>query len=171
MLPAFGAPESRALFPIYSRCAESITTRWRDQLFDTPDQSCEFNVTTWLSCATLDAIGEAAFDHKFGAIDQEDEFVNAYRGLPWSLSFPYEVLVYIYDRLPSYRFREVAPRFARQMLANKDVTLAKGSSSVMTILVRANNSQNEQSKLTDYEMPLTDEPSFKLGPIRTRKAP
>ncbi|THH29033.1 hypothetical protein EUX98_g5156 [Antrodiella citrinella] len=175
MSPAFGAPESRALFPIFSRCAESIMTRWKDQLFDTPDQSSEFNVTTWLSCATLDAIGEAAFDHKFGTIDnQQSEFINAYRGLlikahghpkdrkiifhSLSRFFPLEFLIFIYNRLPYYRFvhwnREVAHKFARQMLADKDAALAKGADNhdVMTILVRANNSENEQRKLTDYEM-------------------
>lgn len=88
--------------------------------------------------------------------------------------------MFLYDRLPAYSFlhknREVAHKFARQMLADKDVALAKGSNShdIMSIIgacdlsfsllfaafdinfccsiVRANVSEDERSRLTDYEM-------------------
>ncbi|THH17599.1 hypothetical protein EUX98_g9099 [Antrodiella citrinella] len=175
MMPAFGMPESKALFPIFSRCADSITTRWKDQLFDVAGQSTIFNINKWVSCATLDAIGEAAFDHKFGAIDdQEGEFIRSYQSLMiktfgsqkdgriifQSLArfVPSKVLVYFYDHLPSFGFlrwnRAVAHKFAREMIANKDLALAKGTSShdVMSILVRANNTEDEKKKLSELEM-------------------
>lgn len=53
---------------------------------------------------------------------------------------PYCVLVFIYDHLPAFSFlhknREVAHKFARQMLADKDAALARGkdSNDVMSIL-------------------------------------
>lgn len=76
MSPAFGAPESRALFPIFNRSAEAvsvvpnplsadfnlgwsqITLRWKDLLFCSPTGTVALDVSDWLSRATLDAIGE-----------------------------------------------------------------------------------------------------------------
>ncbi|THH31663.1 hypothetical protein EUX98_g2562 [Antrodiella citrinella] len=92
MLPAFGAPESKALVPIFSKCAQSITTKWKDQLFDVPGQLKVYNIPNWLSFATMDAIGEAAFDYSFGSIEnQDDEFVKAYQNM-----------VYVHTVMPPY---------------------------------------------------------------------
>lgn len=78
MSPAFGVPESRALFPIFNRCAESvsargiisctlrstcltqwqITLKWKDLLFRSSSDAVALNLSEWLSRATLDAIAE-----------------------------------------------------------------------------------------------------------------
>ncbi|TCD61631.1 hypothetical protein EIP91_008155 [Steccherinum ochraceum] len=174
MLPAFGTPESKALFPIFVRNAEAITTRWRDQLFDSPEGKM-FNIPTWVSCATLDAIGEAAFDHTFGAIDnQTSDFVKSYQSLliksfasptdgriimqNLSRYLPVNFVIWLYDHLPLYKLlrknREVAHKFGKEILASKDAALAKGADShdLLAIIVRSNMSENERSKLTDYEV-------------------
>ncbi|THH31652.1 hypothetical protein EUX98_g2557 [Antrodiella citrinella] len=175
MQPAFGAPESKALFPIFSRCAESISAKWRDQLLDSSGQVSVFNMPTWISNAALDAIGEAAFDYNFGAINNEgNDFSRSYQSLmvhayssPPDLKIildslarfiPYTVLVFIYDHLPALRMlhenREEAHKFARQVLADKDAALAKGhhSRDILSILVRANNSEDASRRMTETEM-------------------
>lgn len=76
MLPAFGAPESKALLPIFSRhaaevglrlhCArqtfiyKQVTAIWKDMLSTIEKGSCVINVGKPIARASLDAIGEGA---------------------------------------------------------------------------------------------------------------
>ncbi|KAG5715508.1 hypothetical protein E4T56_gene17644, partial [Termitomyces sp. T112] len=84
MLPGFGAPESKAFIPIFQKVGGELTAQWTDILASSPDQTAEFNVASWLSRATMDSIGEAAFDYQFGALSQSDnQFMKAYFGLMW----------------------------------------------------------------------------------------
>ncbi|KAH8103445.1 cytochrome P450 [Cristinia sonorae] len=177
MLPAFGTPESKALFPIFSRCAAKITTKWKDMLFDAPGQTSIFNVTNWLSFATMDAIGEAAFDHNFGSIDnQGGEMVRVYQTLlvstfgklsdgkvffmNMSRFIPLPLLELFYAYMPGIGMdlvkqnRATSHAFAREMIRNKSEALTdgKGSHDIMSILVKANHSENEKTKLSEFEM-------------------
>src|SRR5882757_3921714 len=78
MLPAFGGPESKAFFPLFKSCAESVGTevtryslntheqryfsqmsnKWMDIISNSKEQSAVLDVSPWLSRAAMDAIGE-----------------------------------------------------------------------------------------------------------------
>ncbi|KAH9949310.1 cytochrome P450 [Amylocystis lapponica] len=177
MLPAFGGPEARALLPIFTHYAEQITIKWRDILTSLPNQSSIFNIPLWIAPATLDAIGEAAFDYKFGALESsENELGRAYANLfagifssPTKLTLfmqsiahyvPMPLLELLYDYLPGKgldKAREnhrAAFKVAEELLASKsqDLLLGKGNRDVMSILVRANASEDKKTQLTHYEM-------------------
>ncbi|THH16007.1 hypothetical protein EUX98_g9372 [Antrodiella citrinella] len=177
MLPAFGTPETKALLPIFSKCAQSITAKWKDQLFDTSDQTNVYNIPSWLSSATLDAIGEAAFDHQFNSLDnQEDEFIKGYQnmfietfgGLSESKVFflgvsrfiPLPLLEMFYAHVPglgldpTIKNRKLAHKFAKEMIASKSeaIDVGNGRHDVMSILLTANKAHNTKTGLTDYEM-------------------
>ncbi|KAK0461023.1 cytochrome P450 [Desarmillaria tabescens] len=82
MLPGFGAPECKSFIPIFQRTGSELVAKWTDILAGSPSQSVEMNVATWLSRATMDSLGEAAFDYQFGALAQRDnELMKAYFGL------------------------------------------------------------------------------------------
>ncbi|KAF9235249.1 cytochrome P450 [Melanogaster broomeanus] len=66
--PAFGPQESKALLTIFTRCAESVSAKWTEILSDSSGEKAIVNVHAWLSHAFLDAIGEAGFGVRFGAV-------------------------------------------------------------------------------------------------------
>ncbi|KAI0074875.1 cytochrome P450 [Panus rudis PR-1116 ss-1] len=176
MLPAFGQNEAKALIPIFSRYADAIVTRWKDLLSDSPKESSEFNIPFWLSNATLDAIGEAAFDYSFGVMDNANhELAQTYRtlmteGMPPPSSgkilfqeltrfIPPRITYFIYDLLPAPAFkvlrhnRDVAHKIARELIGKAgDINDRRGSRDIMSILVRANMSQSRANRLTDEEL-------------------
>ncbi|OJA21638.1 hypothetical protein AZE42_12192 [Rhizopogon vesiculosus] len=152
MLPGFGGPESKAFFPLFKGCAESMSNKWMDIINTSKDQSAVINVAAWLTRATLDAVGEAAFDAHFGSIDNnESALVRAYTNMMTdvfaSLSdgqiFFQGVSKYIPLRILRYlgetgngprllRMREagsVISTVARQMVEDKSEMLLQGEGS------------------------------------------
>ncbi|KAH9922548.1 cytochrome P450 [Amylocystis lapponica] len=177
MLPAFGGPEARALLPIFTHYAEQITIKWRDILTSLPNQSSTFNIPLWIAPATLDAIGEAAFDYKFGALESSDNelgraYANLFAGIfssPTKLTLflqsvahyvPMPILELLYDYLPGKGLdkardnHRVAFKVAEELLASKsqDLLLGRGNRDIMSILVGANASEDKKAQLTHYEM-------------------
>lgn len=57
MLPGFGPKESKAFFPIFQDCAESIRMKWSESIGNGNGQSVVIDVLSWLSRGALDAIG------------------------------------------------------------------------------------------------------------------
>lgn len=58
MLPAFGAPESKVLLPLFTRSAEAVSMKWKDMLLTAPVHAQEINIPLWISRAAMNAIGE-----------------------------------------------------------------------------------------------------------------
>ncbi|KZT29933.1 cytochrome P450 [Neolentinus lepideus HHB14362 ss-1] len=180
MLPAFGGPEARALFPVFKKISQELVARWKDVIFqDTNSQSesAVFNIPRWLSRATLDAIGEAAFDYQFGALDNaETELGKAYAnvsmtffGIPtfsriFSIALmdclPSWLVLKLFATLPNQRYRQmcytsdVSKRVAKRLVQEKRgaVELGKASRDVMSLLVKANASTNPKAQLSDEEL-------------------
>ncbi|KAL4255528.1 Cytochrome P450 superfamily protein [Pleurotus pulmonarius] len=62
-LPGFGNREARSFLPIFFSTANKLGEKWKDMISASGfNSSMVVNVPCWLSRATLDAIGEAAFD-------------------------------------------------------------------------------------------------------------
>ncbi|OAX35978.1 cytochrome P450 [Rhizopogon vinicolor AM-OR11-026] len=157
--PGFGAPESKAFLPLFQGCAESLSNKWMDIITNSKEQSAVLNIPAWLSRATLDAIGQAAFDVRFGSIDnKESALARAYSnmmndifGSPSNGQILFrEISKYIPDRILQcltetsnnpriQRAREVASlatSLAKQMVTDKAEMLleGKGSRDVFSLL-------------------------------------
>ncbi|TFK45416.1 cytochrome P450 [Heliocybe sulcata] len=178
MLPAFGGPESKALFPVFKSISEGLVSHWNDVISSSEDKaSVVVNAPWWLSRATLDAIGEAAFDYKFGALDDVDtQLKRAYSNIILTLFgnpstprvfleacseyLPTGPLVWLFNTLPFRRFvrlREACRASvdtAASLVKEKGQALleGRGNKDVMSLLVKANASTNEKAKLTDDEL-------------------
>ncbi|KAJ8584424.1 cytochrome P450 [Rhizopogon salebrosus TDB-379] len=177
MLPGFGAPESKAFLPLFKGCAESMSDKWMDIINNSEEWSVEFNIPAWLSRATLDAIGEAAFDVRFGSIDNsENALAHAYGSMVADAFgspsdgqvFIQGVSKYIPTRILEYlgettknpritRLREtgkIATSVAKEMAKDKAEMLmqGKGSRDVFSLLIKANMDADAKSKLTEEEM-------------------
>ncbi|KDQ64164.1 hypothetical protein JAAARDRAFT_201555 [Jaapia argillacea MUCL 33604] len=177
MLPAFGGPESKALFPIFRSTVQQLMELWKDSISNDGGQSSVLNVPFWLGRATLDAIGEAAFDYKFGALDGSDsELGPAYNNLfsdafalPSTLKIfiqsatkyiPIPVIRAAYNKLPVESLKRIrgtsdlANKVAKDLVETKGEALLHGKASrdVMTLLVKANASTNAKAQLSEIEM-------------------
>ncbi|KAF5321513.1 hypothetical protein D9619_001359 [Psilocybe cf. subviscida] len=180
MLPGFGAPESKSFVPIFRRVASELTAQWTDILASSPDQSAVINVATWLSRATMDSIGEAAFDYQFGALANTDnEFMKAYFGLMQvyistsdTLGSPSRSVIFKQNILPIWvlnlmskysRARnlvharytaKLANALTRQLVEDKSEALlqGKGNKDILSLLVKANASEEAKTRLTEEEI-------------------
>lgn len=174
MLPGFGAPESKAFVPIFRKVGAELTAQWMDIIASSVDQSAVLNVASWLSRATMDSIGEAAFDYQFGALAQTDNaFMMAYSGLmsdtlgspPKSAILMQTLLpVWILQLISKYSWRKrlvharhtakLANAVARALVDSKADALlqGKGNKDILSLLVKANTSEGSATQLTDGEM-------------------
>ncbi|PIL33716.1 cytochrome P450 [Ganoderma sinense ZZ0214-1] len=177
MLPAFGSPESKALLPVFRHYAEQVTLKWKDLLAGSSGESIKMNVHDYIAPATLEAIGEAAFNYKLGVLDNEaSELGKAYSNLVMSIFsapsnakifmqnvahyVPMAIQEYLYDNLPGKGLdkaranRVAAHKVANQLLEEKNEALATGKAArdVMSILVRENSLETGASRLTHQEI-------------------
>ncbi|KAG1824493.1 cytochrome P450 [Suillus subaureus] len=177
MLPGFGGPESKAFLLLFKNCAESMSNKWMEIIGDSKEGSVVFNIPAWLSRATLDAIGEAAFDVRFSSIDNnESALARSYRnvmtdtfGSPSDGEVLFqEISKYIPPQIMEYfvekgknprvtRMREtgdLATSVAKQLVKDKAEMLleGKGSRDVFSLLVKANMDTDAKAKLTEEEL-------------------
>ncbi|KAJ3857523.1 cytochrome P450 [Lentinula lateritia] len=172
MLPGFGAPECKAFVPIFRKAASALVEQWNDLL--AIDQSVELNVASWLSRATMDSLGEAAFDYHFGALEnKENELMKAYFGLMSdTLGQPSRQAIFTQTVMPVWYLRlmsrysntrrmvharytaELANDIGQSLIDMKSEALLYGKENkdILSLLVKANASENPTSRLTDEEM-------------------
>ncbi|TRM57158.1 cytochrome P450 [Schizophyllum amplum] len=80
MLPGFGSNESTTYVPSFSRKATRMADKWV-QMIQGEDHAI-VDVPFWTARATLDALGEAALDYQFNALDDmSNELAKAFSGL------------------------------------------------------------------------------------------
>ncbi|EPQ55423.1 cytochrome P450 [Gloeophyllum trabeum ATCC 11539] len=176
MLPAFGGPEAKALFPVFRKHAQEASGSHLEPgaYAEALDISAVFNIPSWMSRATLDAIGEAAFDYQFDSLRNGDsELGKAYEvvnitlfGIQSTFRVLYDALM---DRLParivekfftvwpSRRFRmmvntaEVSTRVAKQLVTDKREAIGLGRNS-KDVMMKGNLSTNPKARLSDEEL-------------------
>ncbi|KAJ3929934.1 MAG: cytochrome P450 [Lentinula lateritia] len=178
MLPGFSAPEAKHLLPFFSSCAAALCSRWTDILSASSEQCQVFNVADWISRATLDAIGQAAFDYDFGATNNQDtELSKHYQNLmiktfgtpsktallmlDLSRYIPLSVMEFLDNHNPRFslihRVNNLAHVTAKYLVDMKSGLLLEGKNKkdIMSLLaVKANKeaSQNPKLQLSEEEL-------------------
>jgi len=177
LLPGFGGPESKAFLSVFKGCAESMSAKWMDIIGSSRDQKVVFNIPAWLSRATLDAIGQAAFDVEFGTIQNDEHPLAKKYGNMMSDTFgglspqqifirtaskfvPVWILEWMADHGSNPRLKRVretkkmAMKVAKEMVEEKAETLleGKGSRDIFSLLVKANMDAEAKNKMTEDEM-------------------
>ncbi|KAF9528519.1 cytochrome P450 [Crepidotus variabilis] len=174
MLPGFGAPESKGLVPIFQRVASQLTEQWNDILASSPDQSAVVNVSKWLSRATMDCLGEAAFDYQFGALaNTNNDFMKSYMGLMNdTLGSPPKPAIFMQAVLPVWvlqliskfspaknvvhaRHTEVLANAITQQLVDSKMEAFRqgaGEKDILSLLVQANAASDQVNRLTEEEI-------------------
>ncbi|KAJ8521421.1 hypothetical protein ONZ45_g1869 [Pleurotus djamor] len=150
-----------------------LTQKWKDQI---QAKDSKFNVSRWLARATLDAIGEAAFDFNFEAIDNGNgELTKSFDNLfadsvlhppRWDVLFkalwryiPTPILQLVeYIPTKEYRrfknFKKLVKRVAKELIDEKAhiEVPAETSRDVMSVLVKANVSEDPKRQLDEDEI-------------------
>ncbi|KDQ23674.1 hypothetical protein PLEOSDRAFT_1048605, partial [Pleurotus ostreatus PC15] len=173
MNPAFRTLELRGFLPLFQGVASRMTSAWKDQIQSGDNK---INVTPWLARTALDAIGGAAFNYQFGALDNaqnelrmclDNLFCDTLPSRPnWDVLFkalwryiPLPILQLVeYMPTKEYRrfrqFRNVCRSVAKQLiiLVRNDIRIAKPKRDLMNVLVRANASEDPKRQLDEDEV-------------------
>ncbi|KAF9779010.1 cytochrome P450 [Thelephora terrestris] len=178
MAPAFGVFEAKALYPCFVRCSNSLAEKWHETLSTAGSgRAAIIDVHSWLSKATLDAIGAGAFDYDFGALENTDnKFTKSYANLLFDLFgksskgrllfmdsfkwFPKGFCSWLLDRDKSQgvaRVREnrsYAHEVASKLIEDKKKELEDGTSrkDLLSLLVKANSALRPDWRLSDDEI-------------------
>ncbi|KAG7439055.1 cytochrome P450, partial [Guyanagaster necrorhizus] len=150
LLPGFGGPETRFYAPVFFTHAGKLVSKWKELISTSDNQSVVIDIPSWTSRATLDAIGEAAFDYQFGALDNSsnpltiaytnlffDIFAVATDNSTLSLNLmewlPMWFLRLAVRKIPIKRLkhakmvRDLTGHVAKQLLSEKYTALAEGN--------------------------------------------
>ncbi|PBK95281.1 cytochrome P450 [Armillaria gallica] len=177
LLPGFGGPEAKFYVPVFFTHAGKMTSKWKELISTTDEQSIVIDIPSWTSRATLDTMGEAAFDYQFGALDESaNPLTNAYTNMLFdtfgvatdnsTLSLclmdwlPKRVVRCIVEKAPIKRLEHIrmthdlTDEAAKQLLNEKYEALAadKPKRDIMSLLVKANVSENPKSRLNPEEL-------------------
>ncbi|KAI0253566.1 cytochrome P450 [Lactifluus subvellereus] len=173
MTPAFFAPQLRTFLSLFQNSASKLVQIWKEELITTNASGQPLvNVTGWLSRTTLDIIGEAGFGFQFGSLDNtktplreqyENLFVDSFLYSPrYDLLFKAlwrympKPLLDLVPYLPTRqytRFRKYTKfmrKFSRGMI--KESMIKDDGKDIMSVLLRANASENPNGQLTEIEV-------------------
>ncbi|KAF4607972.1 hypothetical protein EYR40_000308 [Pleurotus pulmonarius] len=177
LLPGFGGPQSRAFWPIFSGFAAQLTSKWKDMIVGSSNQEVVIDIPRWASRAMLDAIGEAAFDYQFGAMDNKETPLSAayFTLLAKIYGSPSNIAIFMQNlwayvpplwlptlskftpgmSLDHAKYTEkVATDVASKLIQTRmeELSHGEGNNDVVSLLVKANISENENTKLSDDEL-------------------
>ncbi|KAI0768753.1 PAH-inducible cytochrome P450 monooxygenase PC-PAH 4 [Trametes elegans] len=177
MEPAFNKARLRSFLPLFRRISTKLAEKWKAEL--ATKQATDMLVNIWLSRATMDIIGEAAFDYDYNALDGagENPLSKAYHGIftdvdskvsPMAMAFratwdylPTALLkTFRYlPILPFTRLRSLNNMFSmygeeilRENAPTVDAAKQGLGKDVMSILINANNSGEAKKRLSNEEL-------------------
>lgn len=173
LAPAFFVAQLKSFIPIFQEASSKLVQRWKDELATSdPSTPSLTNVTTWISRATLDIMGQAGFDFHFGSLDgEETELSKMYGGLfidstlyptPLNLIFkstwryvPKFLLRYV-RYLPTREYRrfrtylDCAREFSRGIIRRN--AEKRDGTDMMSMLLRTNECETPENRLKDEEV-------------------
>ncbi|KAH8995443.1 cytochrome P450 [Lactarius akahatsu] len=172
MSPAFSTHQIRSFLPLFHGTASKLVQKLKEVIAADPSGQPLVNVAGWFSRASLDIIGEAAFDLQFGSLDDlanplvirnDKEFVDSMLYPSWYDLIFRETWKYIPEPLLEY-IRYIPTREYRGLRSWMDNirVFSKGlikqstdkgdGNDIMSVLLRANGSSNPKNKMADNEM-------------------
>ncbi|KAF8483105.1 cytochrome P450 [Gautieria morchelliformis] len=177
MNPGFSYGALKVFLPLFRSTAQRTVSKWKEGMFKYGSTSMVLDIPDWMARTTLDALGQAAFDYEFGAIDKKDnELANAYSGLFADSFFnrsdaliafealwefiPFQ-LVKRLEMLPTKQlsrlgeYMKVARSVAKNIVDTQTQSLSigkDGGKDIMSILIRANMSEDSRTKMGEGEI-------------------
>ncbi|KAI0730494.1 cytochrome P450 [Earliella scabrosa] len=191
MNPAFSAQQLRAFVPLFQRTTSKVIDKWRTMITEKPDGLILVN--KWLARSSLDMIGEAAFDYNFGALDDLDNpLAKEYSTINTDTQLYPDAMTMFYRGLWMYtpsallkltkyspgtvfaRLRSLNAKFAAigkplyDSNAVDGISPREGKRDVMSVLIKANASENERMRLGEEEETTSSTLSWMLYELSKR---
>ncbi|KIJ34127.1 hypothetical protein M422DRAFT_263776 [Sphaerobolus stellatus SS14] len=177
MTPAFHFSTLRVFLPRFRSVAKKTTQKWNEIVQRMGGQGV-IEMTSWMSKTTLDAMGETAFNYKFDSLDDgHSDLSRVYTNLIpdsffkrsdkkllfeaiWSY-IPWWLVTIILRILPTHQLKRIreymkeARRVARHIIdtaRQEHPSVKGGAKDIMSILIKANSSENPKTKLDDESL-------------------
>ncbi|KAL1754863.1 cytochrome P450 [Schizophyllum commune] len=178
LMPSFNSVEANGYVPSFASKAAQMAEEWIDMMPN--DGGMVVDIPSWVARATLDALGEAALDYQFDALDDptHNKLVSVYTNLLAKIRFAptdlevlaLEALALIprplkrwwNDHVPNKRraymkrCREVAEGVARELVQRQRPAVSAGEGStrrdVLSRLVAANAAADPKTRLGEDEV-------------------
>ncbi|KAJ4489396.1 cytochrome P450 [Lentinula edodes] len=157
--PAFSVTQLRQFLNLFQRTSTRLADKLQHEELGSDGKVV--NVTHWLPRATLDIIGESAFDYKFGALDGEaNELSEIFKHMLRSVNTPIANLLLKFPGKQDKKMMEfsvASKRLARSLFdsALKETKLegdTKSSKDVLSVLVRSNVAEDSKKALSEDEV-------------------
>lgn len=177
MNPAFSYGALRIFLPLFRHTVQKTVGKFKEAIARNNNAPTVIDVHPWMGRTTLDAVGAAAFDYQFNAVeDGTNPLLKAYYNLFADTFFERTDGIVLFEELlsrlpewthtlmrnlpnPQMRRLKAYMKIARevaQSILNRQSRLIQagkeGSKDVMSILIRANFSENPANKLSDEEI-------------------
>ncbi|KAG6816759.1 hypothetical protein H0H87_003154 [Tephrocybe sp. NHM501043] len=177
LLPGFSGPEAKGYLPVFSSYAAKMAEKWKTIIDSSDDQVGVVDIPEWASRCALDAIGEVAFDYQFGTLENvENALGKAFANLLLDtfgvltnreiffgnvmIRLPAFIREYIMDNISSKKLlhaqktAKLSTEVTNELIQQKREALlqGKGSRDIMSLIVKANASEDENARLSDEEM-------------------
>ncbi|KAI1785387.1 cytochrome P450 [Ganoderma leucocontextum] len=177
MHPAFSAPQLRAFLPLFQRIADKLSEKWKGELVGTGELDLAVNKS--LSRATLDVIGQAAFDYNYNTLDdgERSTLSKGYENILKDVDYQPAKAVILFraawDYIPipvlkwtkylpmnpftrllnlNNLFREYGKQILREQGPDVDSERKVNSKDMMSLLIKANSSADAKTRLDDEEL-------------------
>ncbi|KAF8589231.1 PAH-inducible cytochrome P450 monooxygenase PC-PAH 1 [Ramaria rubella] len=178
MSPAFSFGALRVFLPLFRHTAQTLVARFKGFATQGGGTLTVLDIPPWMARTTLDAVGAAAFDYQFRAIEEgaKNELSKAYNNLFADAFFQRSDGLIIFEgilaRMPQYildltqyvpskqlrrlkDYMKLARKAAKSIVTKQSELYAagkEGSKDIMSLLIRANLSENPQTKLSEEEI-------------------
>ncbi|KIY65751.1 cytochrome P450 [Cylindrobasidium torrendii FP15055 ss-10] len=169
--PAFSESQLRAAIPLFQRVGKDLANK---MMADLGRLGKVLDMRHYFGKATLEAIGETTFAHKFNAIEDEDcemgKIMAHFMDDASSMTKSMRVLLWFFEKVPALQtlmayspsdmhlrllqFQEITKKLAKRIVdeAKGQHTIDDGAKDIMSIFVRANQSEDPKRKLTEEEV-------------------
>ncbi|KAI0331166.1 PAH-inducible cytochrome P450 monooxygenase PC-PAH 4 [Cubamyces sp. BRFM 1775] len=177
MNPAFSAAQLRSFLPMFQATVQRLSDKWKTKL--SMAGPSVLRVDDWISRTALDIIGQAAFDYDYKGLDDHSDspLAQAYHGifkevgymLPtttmlFRATWDYipEPVLRLFKYIPAQPFTHLRgvsnlfTKYGRDILREKrpevDAEKRTYGKDVLSILVKANESSDPKTRLSDEEI-------------------
>lgn len=173
---AFGVPETKVLLPVFNAVAQKLCEKWENIIAVSPSGTEQIiNVAEWISKTALDTFGEVAFDYQFGGLDGTP--TELAKAMPTVLLetfgsasiaqlavvsllqyIPIRMIRWILNDSPTHaldhvrKTNETSTKIILELIKDRREMGTGGKNDIMSAILRAGESADPTSRLTDYEI-------------------
>ncbi|CAG8451840.1 99_t:CDS:2 [Ambispora gerdemannii] len=169
MTPAFTFANIKGMVPIFAKPLHTLKKIWIELLENHKDgKEIQIDIMSFMSKATLDAIGMIGFNYQLNALTGNDELANAYTMAFGTENKPHALYIILSNYFPimrnipikanrdTQRASKIVDKVSMRLVKERQEAAIKGElegNDLLTSLIKVNLQQsNEEEKMSDIEL-------------------